>query len=161
MWKVGGPSIFWGAGPPSGCAHAVWHSDGWKVYQTVIVCLSVGPWGVVYIPTSWLTIRQTLQIRPRHNVSINIYCSFFVLLLCQFFHMLISCCTNSSVTLCVRRVWKQVPLFFCFVSVKYKLISVKIRRHVQEWTLNKIMYKVPTSTKICASTTLGKFEAAD
>jgi len=50
-------------------------------------------------------------------------------------------------------------LIFCSVSVKFKPISIKIIRHVPEETLfNKIMEKVHTSTKICASTTLGNLK---
>ena len=40
---------------------------------------------------------------------------------------------------------KCAKLFFCSTSFKYKLISLKIWRHVLEETLNKTVQKVPTS----------------
>jgi len=46
-------------------------------------------------------------------------------------------------------------IIFCYVTVKYKPISIKIGKPVPKGTLNKIMEKVLTSPKICASTTLG------
>jgi len=40
-----------------------------------------------------------------------------------------------------------VPTYFCSVSVKYKPISIKVNRHVQEETFNKIMQKFPLFLK--------------
>jgi len=47
---------------------------------------------------------------------------------------------------------QNVPVYFCSVSVKYEQISINIVVHVPEY--NKTVQKVPTSPKICASTTL-------
>jgi len=60
-------------------------------------------------------------------------------------------------TLCLKKI---VPtLFFCSVSVKHELIWIKIGRHTQEETLNKTtMQKMPTSSNICVSTTLGNLK---
>jgi len=72
--------------------------------------------------------------------------------------MLIFCYHVSVNTSCLK---KTVPtyMYFCSMSVKYKPISIKAGRHVQEETLNKTMQKVPTSPKICASTTLGHLKS--
>jgi len=45
---------------------------------------------------------------------------------------------------------KNVPTYL-LLCLKYKLILIKIGRHVLEERLDKIMQKVPTSPKICAN----------
>ena len=55
---------------------------------------------------------------------------------------------NLQSTPCLR---KTVPTFFCFMCVRYELISIKIGRTVPEETLNKT---VSTWPKVCACTTL-------
>jgi len=55
----------------------------------------------------------------------------------------------------LHSVSKKCQLIFRSVSVEYEPISIKICRPVLEETFNKTMHKVHTSTKICASTTLG------
>jgi len=51
---------------------------------------------------------------------------------------------------------RDVPTFFCSVSVKYEPISIKMDRHVL--VLNKTVHKVPTSPEIRSSTTLGNLK---
>jgi len=49
----------------------------------------------------------------------------------------------------------HVPtVFFYSVSVKYEPISITIGKHVLQKTLNKTVHEMPTSPKMCASTTL-------
>jgi len=62
---------------------------------------------------------------------------------------------------CVYTVSQKIcQCSFCSVSVglRYEPISIKFGRHVQEYTLNKNMHTIPTSPKICASTTLGNLK---
>jgi len=59
----------------------------------------------------------------------------------------------------LHRVSKKLcQLIFCSLSVKYEPISIKIGRSVPEYTLNKIVPKMPTSPKACACTTLGNLK---
>jgi len=53
---------------------------------------------------------------------------------------------------------KLCQLIFCSLSVKYEPISIKIGRTVPEETLNKTVPNMPTSTKVCACTTLGNLK---
>jgi len=52
---------------------------------------------------------------------------------------------------------KTVPTYFFALCVKYEPILIKIGRIVPEENLNKTVLKMPTSAKVCACTTLGKF----
>ena len=52
---------------------------------------------------------------------------------------------------------KLCQLIFCFLSVKYEPISIKIVRIVPEQTLNKTVPKMPTSPEMCLHY-LRKFE---
>ena len=53
---------------------------------------------------------------------------------------------------------KLCQLIFCFLSVKYEPISIKIVKIVSEETFNKTVPKMPTSLKVCACTTLGNLK---
>jgi len=71
-----------------------------------------------------------------------------------FIFSLLDCC-NAVLHRVSRKLCQRIC---CSVLVKYEPISVKISRHVLEETLNKTMQKVPTSPKICASTTWGNLK---
>ena len=54
---------------------------------------------------------------------------------------------------------KTVNLYFArSLSVRYEPISIKIGNIVPEETLNKTVPKIPTSSKVCACTTLGNLK---
>jgi len=65
--------------------------------------------------------------------------------------------TFHQYTPCLRKK-PTCQLIFCSVLVKYELISIKNDRRGLKEILNKTMQNVPTSPKICASTTLGNLK---
>ena len=54
---------------------------------------------------------------------------------------------------------KRSPTYFCSVLVKYEPISIRTGWHVKKEILDKTTQKFFTSSKICASTSLGKLKS--
>ena len=56
---------------------------------------------------------------------------------------------------------KTVPTYFLLLDCQNEPILIKIGSIVPEETLNETVPKLPTSPKVCACTTLRKFEVSD